>query len=352
MLKDFKEEFQDSSLTSPYASERSLDLGCGGIKLNMQRTGAGNFAYVLKSADVVLMFSNHQPEAPHPNCRVEIGSMSCWSPGWKEVLNSVIRLLQVYGCTPRKQQVSEVHLTADLLGVKYADTRFENLRRWICKTPKWGMFGNDWTPNYYSRGKGNIMGRFYNKTEELAESPESAKTQFFHDLWQAHSGSPQTDVARIEFQVRREFLKSRSIDTVEQMEESLDAVWQFLTTEWCRFLDREMTESDRKNKNHQRYAVDPLWAYIQNVRFGQSRTLKLRRTKPVRHYNFDLQRRIAAGCLLTICGVKGLPPDDVEGHAAYCYNLIHYQLHENYKKDRNEYMRKVETKYNRAWMIL
>ncbi len=350
-LHDFKEEFQDEQLSTPYAAERSLDLGAG-MKFNMQRTGAGKYTYVLKSGDVTLMFSNHKSTAPFPNCRIEIGSMSCWSPGWKYLFDRILSVLRFEGGTPRQQKVSEFHITADLFGLDYTTTHFDDYRRWICKASKWGMYGEDHTPNYFSYGKGDRMIRVYNKSAELASSEDSSKSSFFRELWANSCGGQAPEyVTRIEFQFRRAGFKDDfNINTVGQLEEHLNAVWQHSVNDWCRFTAAPITDADRKNKNHQRYENDALWDFVRSVQFSASAVLHIERKKKVRHVNVDSLRKIASGCFLSICGVQGMTSDDVEGHIAYCCNLIHHQFHEKYKENRNEYMRKIETKYNRAYV--
>jgi len=162
-LQDFKDEFQEEALCSnPEAKERSLRLD-GGIKFNMLRSGAGKYPYVLKCGDITVMSSNHKSEAQVPNCRVEIGSMSCWNPGSREVFSKVVSWLRCMGGTIRKQKLSEFHPAVDLLGVDFEETGFDDIRRWITRADKWNLYGEYRTPNYIAFGKGKFMLRIYNE---------------------------------------------------------------------------------------------------------------------------------------------------------------------------------------------
>lgn len=92
-LQEFKEEFHDEKLCGPEVSERAFDFGWEGVSFNMSRTGAATYPYKLESGDIILLFSNHRATASHPNCRIEIHSMSCWNPSWKVVLDRFLELL-------------------------------------------------------------------------------------------------------------------------------------------------------------------------------------------------------------------------------------------------------------------
>ncbi|MCI5157470.1 MAG: hypothetical protein D3906_03355, partial [Candidatus Electrothrix sp. AUS1_2] len=119
---------------------------------------------------------------------------------------------------------------------------------------------------------------------------------------------------------------------------------------WCRFVDREITPSDRKNKHQERYAVDALWGIVRNVRFGEGRTFRLIREK-TQHIDIERLTKMMAGCGSTLCGAAGLYDDDLEGHINYAKYLLEEQMRNNYLKDRKEYRRKIQTKYNAAEII-
>lgn len=351
MLKDFKEEFNDDHLNkNPEARERSLELG-DGLSFNVLPFGAGKYVYVIKSADITILFSNHKSDAQFPNCRIEIGSMSCWQPGWLCLFEKITGWLRGQGAEISRQAVTEFHQTADLFGVEYDLSDFSNLNRWSARANRFSLHGEHYTPNYISFGKGDFMFRCYNKTGEL--DPVSAKYDFFHDLWREHTGRDVEHVTRLEFQIRRPVIKKLGIKSVYDLSKKLNSVWAYCVgdgkenTGWCRFLDREMTPSDRKNKNQQRYDTDSLWETVRSVRFNGGRTQHLVRSKTL-HIDVERLMKQGAGCLLSVCGAVGLAEDDYEGHMLFASDLIRRQIRDNYHKDRNEYLRKISTKHNAA----
>ncbi|WPD21597.1 MAG: hypothetical protein SD837_15475 [Candidatus Electrothrix scaldis] len=351
LLKEMKEQFNDDHINqNPEAPCRPLDF-VDGMSFNMQPFGAGKYPYVLKSGDITLLFSNHKADAQFPNCRIEIGSMSCWHPGWYKLFNVITSWLRGFGAEIVQQKVTEFHITADLLGVEYSSTDFANLSRWVYRANRFGINGEDYTPNYISFGKGDFMFRCYGKTSEL--DPQSAKYDFFHDLWREHTGDDVQHVTRLEFQLRRTVIKSLGIKTVGDLAQKLNAVWAYCVGDgeensgWCRFLDRAMSESDRKNKNHQRYDTATLWETVRNVRFNEGRTFHLVREK-TQHLDVERLTKMMAGCGSSLCGAVGLHDDDLEGHINFAKYLLEEQMRNNYRKSRNEYRRKIQTKYNAA----
>ncbi|MCI5159891.1 MAG: hypothetical protein D3906_15990, partial [Candidatus Electrothrix sp. AUS1_2] len=178
MLSDFREQLRMSEKDHiPCDSIEFID----GMRFNMRPYGASKYPYVLDSGDITLLFSNHKPGAQFPNCRIEIGSMSCWHPGWLDLYEKITGWLRDQGAVIEQQKVTEFHITADLLGLRFEDSGFANRKQWIARCKKGGQAFENWVDNYISLGKGDFMFRCYNKTAEL--DPASAKYDFFHDLW-------------------------------------------------------------------------------------------------------------------------------------------------------------------------
>ncbi len=352
-LQEFKDEFNDEHLCGPEVSERSFDLGWQGMSFNMSRTGAKKSPYKLTSGDIVLLFSNHQHTASYPNCRIEIHSMSCWNPGWKAVLDRFFALLEQLGCSVHREVPTEYHLAADLIGVDYTRTSLINQRRWIVKAPKKiSPTYEFYKPNYISFGKGDFMFRCYDKTTELKH--DAVKRDFFYNVWFDRLCYVPEHVTRIEFQIRRAVSKELQINTVEDLESNLDAIWEYCVGSpdpvgqkgWARFCNRNISEKDRENKHHNRYSTAFLWEFIRSVRFGNGRTdvPPIERKKLPPQYNREQSLKQARGCLLSVCAVDGLHPDDVDGHFSYAMNLFYTCLMDSYKTDRKEYVRKIKTK--------
>ncbi|MCI5143939.1 MAG: hypothetical protein D3923_00085 [Candidatus Electrothrix sp. AR3] len=349
-LHDFKEEFQEEELNpNAEAKERSLILD-GGIKFNMSAKGTSNYPYLLSCGDIRLLFSNHQADSQFPNCRIEIGSMSCWNPGFQQLFDKIVRWLRCWGGTIRKQLPSEFHMAVDLLDVDFNQTGFDNIRRWVTKANQYNIHGEYRTPNYIAFGKGQFMLRIYNKTGELKEG--SKKESFFHALWAEHvQALPPKKVTRIEFQIRRTKIKELQIKTVGELAKKLNSIWNYCVNKWCRFCATDISEEDRKNNNQQRYTTAFIWEFVRSIRFNGAKVYKIKFHK-VKCVNVEALQKQAAGCLLAICAAKGMEPDDYERHIVSSFGMIDEQIRQNYKGDSAEYIRKIETKYNAAHLTV
>ena len=353
-LQEFKDEFNDEHLCGPEVSERAFDLGWQGMSFNLFRTGAKKSPYKLSSGDITLLFSNHKHTASYPNCRLEIHSMSCWNPGWNAVYDRFLAFLEQLGCTVHRETVTEYHLTADLLGVDFTKTGLINYRRWIVKAPKKiSPTYEYYKPNYISFGKGDFMLRCYDKTAELLH--DEVKKDFFFNVWHDAAGYVPEHVTRIEFQIRRNVSKELEINTVEDLENGLDAIWQYCVGSsdgkqkgWARFCDKNISDKDRDNKHHNRYATADLWNFIRSVRFGKSRTevVPLERKKLRPQYDRERSVKQAVGLFTSICAADGMHPDDYDGHINRSFTLLYQAITEKYRTDRVEYVRKFETKRN------
>ncbi|MGX9727840.1 MAG: hypothetical protein ACTFAK_11125 [Candidatus Electronema sp. VV] len=348
-LRDFKEEFNDEKLCGPDVTERAFDLGWEGVSFNMSRFGAKSYPYKLQSGDIVLLFSNHRSTASQPNCRIEIHSMSCWNPGWEAVLDRFLELLAHLGATVRKEAITEDHVTVDLLDVDFAKTGLISHRRWLTKAPKKISETYEfYNPNYISFGKGDFMARCYDKTAELKH--DDVKRDFFYNVWYERAGYVPEHVTRIEFQIRRAVSKELQINTVEDLKNNLDAIWHYCVHDWCRFCDRKLTAKDRRNKHQSRYATAFLWEFVRSVSFSQSPKppVRLERVKPPPQVNMELLGKAGTGCILSICAALFMDPDDYNGHIAEAFTIVKEQIMSNYKKNRTEYIRRIETKRNHA----
>jgi hypothetical protein len=365
LLQEFKEEFNDEKLCGPEVSERAFNLGWEGVSFNMFRTGAGKYPYKLQSGDLVLKFSNHKPTASFPNCCLEIHSMSCWNPGWKAVLSRFFELLEHLGCSVCKQTVTEYHITADLMDVDFTRTGLIDHRRWLTKAPKRISSTYEYyIPNYISFGKGDFMLRCYDKTAELKH--DDVKRDFFYNIWYGRAGYVPEHVTRIEFQIRRAVSKELQINTIEDLETNLDAIWRYCAgfddnydglnfqAGWSRFCSKKLTEKDRKNKHQSRYATAFLWEFVRSLRFSNAPEppVKLERIKPPPQTNIDFLCKQFTGYALSICAASGFQPDWFQQHIAFAQQIIAEQIPLKHKKNHKEYIRKMETKRNLARVTL
>ena len=116
----------------------------------------------------------------------------------------------------------------------------------------------------YEFGKSALVGRFYDKTLEIL----SSKKDWFRDIWTANNWDGVTPVTRVEFQMRRKFLKLFQINGYDDLELAVASTWRYCTGDWLRVCE----PSKGKKNNHQHLLpVQEWWAFVQQSKclFGE-----------------------------------------------------------------------------------
>jgi len=355
-----------------------------GFDWNLYRTGTSKFAFRIKSGDVTLMFSKRKSDHQMPNCRLEIGSLSCWSPGFFSIYERVNAFLAGYGAKIVKERVSEVHLAADFIGTDIKAVDLCNQDKWIVKATLFNPHDKiplykgepepepeddlDFNPHYTHRkftgvdlGKGNLMLRVYDKVTELKRSKATNKQQIFAEIW----GVKQYDehsVTRVEYQVRRPKLREfanmsdveiidgkrkyhindtqgKEINTVDDLLHSLKSLWAYLTTEWTRHTQNPVN----RNHNQSKSKVSEFWQKVQAVVW--SGVFGYVRTHPVKHRDINQLRSMARGCLMAACASLEVEPDDIDRIVYLCKDMIEEDLH-RFFEDEQAFREKMITKRN------
>jgi len=327
-----------------------------GFDWNLYRTGTSKFGFRIKSGDVTLMFSKRKADHKMPNCRLEIGSLSCWSPGFFSIYERVIAFLGSYGAKIIKERVSEVHLAADFIGTDIKAVDLCNQDKWIVKATLFNPHDKiplhyadqdqvseddiDFNPHYTHRkftgvdmGKGNLMLRVYDKVTELKRSRAINKQEIFSEIWGLDTYDAES-VTRVEYQVRRpklrEFAASEEerIDTVSDLVKALCSLWQYLTTDWTRHTQNSVN----RNHNQSKSKISEFWQKVQAVVW--SGVFGYVRTHPVKHRDIAQLRSMARGCLMAVCASMEVEPGDIDKIVYLCKELIEEDLHRLFEDER------------------
>ncbi|MDR2549465.1 MAG: hypothetical protein LBD10_04600 [Desulfobulbus sp.] len=338
-LERKKKEAQDLDLDSiPVFEERGFDW-------NLSRQGASRYSYRLTSGDVTLLFNRRKAEDPIPSCRLEIGSLSCWSPGFLPIYEGVKAFLATYGCEIFKELVSEVHLAADFIGIDINELDLEAKTHWVSRGTDFVSYArhNHLTSvNWMSQ---DIMLRIYDKVTELKRSRATHKQEIFAEVWGVQEFDQQP-VTRVEFELRRPKLREFSdkdrqlkIDTVYELVSSLKSLWLYLTSEWVKHTS---TAVDR-NHNQSRAKVSEFWQKVRNVVW--TGVLGLIRNHPVKHKDVVMLRKQARGMLMSVCAAMEIEPGDIDRIVAFCQELIEEDLHDLFE-DEEKFTQKMRVKRN------
>ncbi|MDO5673789.1 MAG: hypothetical protein Q4G66_02565 [bacterium] len=347
MLDEMKKQVQETELESiPVFPESGFDW-------NLSRSGTRMYVFRMRSGDISLLFNRRREDGKIPNCRLEIGSLSCWSPGFYSIYQRVQTFLKLYGGTIIKERVSEAHLTADFVGTDIKDANLDNRDHWIALARNDGdydgllvrksesdpdelAFGRHFTNRRFSGlniGSGDLMLRVYDKVTELKRTRATNKQQVFSEIWGSAVYDAQP-VTRVEYQVRRPKLREFSdregnrIDTVDDLIGALKSLWGYLTTEWTRHSEKPVN----RNHNQTKSKVSEFWEKVQAVVW--TGVFGYIRTHLVKHKDIDMLRKQARGILMSVCASLEVEPDDIDKIVYLCKEVIEEDLHAFFEDER------------------
>lgn len=124
----------------------------------------------------------------------------------------------------------------------------------------------DSTITGYVVSPGNpIMARLYDKTIELKHPGREHKAELEHTIWRGNGWDGETQVTRVEFQLRGEVLDEMKLRNPAELEEKLDQVWQYCTR-WLRCID---LQSATRRK---RCDILPAWVIVRETKFRHTET--------------------------------------------------------------------------------
>jgi hypothetical protein len=198
-----------------------------------------------------------QPHPSTPNAYVRIGSRTLaefrGGDGAVECARQVVAALggEIVG-----DVVSRVDACLDLVDVRigyFSKLYFAD--HWVSRSRHDSCYRVDREATGMTFGKGDIMLRIYEKVIELREKGDEVKAvallnalglQAMPEHW-----------TRIEFQLRREALKSFQVSTWADWQEKRASIVRYLSTEWFRFL-REGSD----HRHSDRAATHDLWDLV------------------------------------------------------------------------------------------
>ncbi len=314
-----------------------------GLDWNLMRTGTQKFNYRLKAGDVTLLFNRRAHYGNIPNFRIEVGSLTSQTSLY-QTINNIKHWMERKHAIFMKEQVSEVHLAVDFIGLDIKTLDIANQDRWIHRS-------HIFDPHYKHRkltgvsiGKGDIMLRVYDKVAELKGSEH--KQEVFTDLWQV-SSYDEYPVTRVEYQLRRPVLKEfqhlefcNGVHTVKNFLFAIKSLWFYCTSDWAAF---NKTIVDRKNKNQSKAKCSEFWKIVRSVPWTGLH--EMRREKPVKHKNIEALRKQARGIFMSIAAFFISNPDDINKIVKQSQALLEQDLRELYKEE-SKFIRKMTQKRN------
>jgi len=315
----------------------------GGFLWNVQRTGTRMFNYRLSSGDLFLLINKRTCEGNVPNMMLEIGSESCWSPGFEEIFYYFTRWIEVIDGKIIKNQVSEVHLAADLIGTHIESLNIRDKNYWITKSHKFSLIESPRQLETFSVGKGDIMMRIYDKVLELRYS--ASKQATFADSWGVEKYDEQP-VTRVEFQLRREILKNinktdthKGIDSYEDLCDSLNAIWRYCTHVWVRHC---LEPVDSCNNHQSRAENSDFWNFISMIPWEGDTDRAKEKPRPKKDY--IALRKQFLGLGMTLAAFHNIRTQDIDHIINIGKHIFEEDILAFFVMDEEEFYRRIDKK--------
>ncbi len=338
-INDIKESIQQSTLLDerPYSCP-------GGFNWNVQRTGIKLFNYRLLSGDLRLFLNNRDSESNIPNVMLEIGSESCWAPGYQQIFDNFTIWLKLLGGVVEKESISEVHLALDIIGVHISSLNIHDKDCWITRAPHFTSYEEHRELTGIAIGKNHIMMRVYDKVREIRRSGNKQNT--FAEVWNV-GNYDEKQVTRVEFQLRRRILKNlkenenaqSGVTTIDDLNSSLNAIWQYCTNNWA----RHCSEKVDYEMNHQGRAHNSgFWNLVSSIKWSGNQ--KCSRQKPRPKKDYLAMRKQFAGIGLSLAAFHNAHPTDLDHIVDIARHIIEEDLTKFYLDNEPEFVRRFEKK--------
>lgn len=343
-LSDLKEKAISENLESlPFSRPSSWIYD--NEEFNVHSSAPGLFSLRISSGDIVILLSRHSVDSRFPNCRIEIGSISC-NMDWLGVASSVYDFLRLQSAYIRKQSITRIDLFCDIIGLPIADLYgLDNPAYWVCRANKSFVYQVGKSLTGIQKGSGDMCLRVYDKRAELHQKKSTAKIDFLETRYGISFAD--TPVTRVEFQLRSKKIKKFKmpfgpINGLHSLDKSLNAFWAYCVTDWSVLSNHEV---DYTNKNQKRAIPHDIWSDLANLDFGFGVASDGMRKSPD---NKNLRALVdqLTGIAISVSASSGLPYDDVAQISDFVSGLIEDRLTKKMKSDEVSYKKLYKKRAN------
>lgn len=273
-ISSFNDKISELTLLKKQAQEilshdpqsRFIKTTIGGYDFRVMAGASASYSLSLINGDISLFLRKFSKKVKNPVIKVEFRAEYLCRVGYLKAVQTVQRFIQHNFIENPLYRVNEIHLATDIQGYHFTPLDFYRIKT---LSRKHTIFDDEERKSYFSNkrftgmtlGKGDLMLRIYNKTQEISEN----KQKGFIDVlnWQYH---PQFNrdlpVWRIEGQIRREKLKhlcyaEKFINaygdevSIDINLDSLESVLKNIPSIWNLFISRFMHKNISNQQIHE-----------------------------------------------------------------------------------------------------
>jgi hypothetical protein len=232
--------------------------------------GKGRFPFVLRDNWYHIQLSRTHSSSM-PMAVAQISSEVLSKSGYLESVKRLEYLISQLG-EVGQQKISRIDVCVDF----YTEHDLESIPRKSWVTHALGFAAHYIGPQFsgYSFGMGGqLSARLYDKYLEIKKSNKT----FFYELWKEGGWLGELPVWRLEFQFRRPVILETGVNSTDDLEKSLNGLWQYACQNWLRLTLPSNTDTAKT-----RWLDHPLWVELKEARFNGGDVSPLYRTRKER----------------------------------------------------------------------
>ena len=282
--------------------------------------GAGGpyYAFVCEVEGFVIRIARRQtPGENMPNVSATLGSVVLMRHGLTAAWQHLGEVIEAMGGNILDNKLSRIDPCADLAGMNVeALVKTMMDKKVVTRARKRAIYFDADRPTGLSFGSGDLLCRAYDKLLEVREKRDEEK---YGLLVEKRWGGEPDHATRVEFQLRRECIKTFGISTVEDWIEKRAGVCAYLVNDWLRFCKTK----DRDNQ--QRSEISDEWRDVREAFEDWAGSDDPSERFKELHADADALVKQASGCMVSVVAINGneLPESLDEAYALVCERLYH-----------------------------
>lgn len=258
-LKEYLEVKKELAQSDDECEQAMARMTIEGHNFEILDKGGMGYQFILADNWFNIKVSGNKRKI-QPNIYVQIKSefLTCYGPdisikALREVVNKLLEQIE-------KETISRVDIFADFTTDEELE-KVENIS-WVARANKLAKYYDGSPLTGYSIGLGGIISaRIYDKTAEIKVSHKD----YLKKIWEKRGWDTLQNVWRLEFQLKRAYLREVSINTFSNLMEKVNSLWAYCASDWLRLAVKGDTVNRTRWKTH------PMWKKIQSVRINDGK---------------------------------------------------------------------------------
>jgi hypothetical protein len=261
-------EFEKARCQQSHGNENWIDLP-GLASLKVGRTGkskgggrGAHFEFHLGYRGIEFLLSSRREYCDTlPNAWLTLTGRHCLLVGSFAGLAAFREIVSLLGGETVSEKLSRVDLTLDIAGLPVRAFHDVYAQDWFVSTARRdSVYRDGGNVTGFTRGQSPCRVTFYDKLREVQEGVDTNISDvMIRDRW---GGQLPDSASRIEFSLRRQWLRDLSVNTTSEYFAARGVIVQKLTGDFFRLTDSAV---DRKNNHQSRAATHPLWDEVQQA---------------------------------------------------------------------------------------